>query len=162
MNVINVRVCSRCGQTRRTDEFKFRNRAKGLRYAYCRPCSRAENRRHYERNKSTYKDGAAARQRENKELVRALKASTPCNDCGNRFPYYVMEFDHRNPDEKSFQISTAFVAKGRLRILAEIEKCDVVCANCHRIRTHGALQRNGRYREKWIKPKAGPGRKRAP
>lgn len=60
--------------------------------------------------------------------------SKPCSDCGREFPYYIMEFDHAR-GVKSFNIGrTPHVGMKRLR--AEIAKCDVVCANCHNIRTH--------------------------
>jgi hypothetical protein len=73
-----------------------------------------------------------------KDLVRArireLK-SLPCVDCKQCFPYFVMHFDHIN-DDKSFGISWAVHAGySWRRISAEIAKCEVVCANCHAVRT---------------------------
>ena len=69
------------------------------------------------------------------QLVRAAKA-VPCADCGVEYPACVMDFDHKG-SEKKFQISNRYV--GSLsKLLAEIGKCDVVCANCHRIRTNGS------------------------
>jgi hypothetical protein len=55
-------------------------------------------------------------------------------DCEISFPFECMDFDHRPGEEKKIEIGE----KHRYRlndILAEIEKCDLVCANCHRIRT---------------------------
>jgi hypothetical protein len=68
-----------------------------------------------------------------RDLVRALK-SRPCDDCGIQYPHYVMDFDHVRGD-KSFNISDLY-GKSEKAILAEVAKCDLVCANCHRIRTH--------------------------
>jgi hypothetical protein len=54
-------------------------------------------------------------------------------DCGGRFPACAMDFDHRDPTTK-----VAKVMNHRNRVapvLREIAKCDLVCANCHRIRT---------------------------
>ncbi len=62
--------------------------------------------------------------------------SVPCADCGVRYPPYVMDFDHRNPAEKLGNIGCGR-KWGEPRLRAEIAKCDVVCANCHRERTHG-------------------------
>lgn len=59
----------------------------------------------------------------------------PCVDCGKTFPPYCMDFDHRDPKEKTLNIAKVY-AFGRKRLLDEIKKCDVVCSNCHRIRTH--------------------------
>jgi hypothetical protein len=59
----------------------------------------------------------------------------PCADCGGSFPDCAMDFDHRNPDEKSFAISHKRSLAHREDVIAEIAKCDVVCSNCHRVRT---------------------------
>lgn len=56
----------------------------------------------------------------------------PCVDCGESDPL-VLEFDHLR--DKTFNIARAMPDRGWDSILAEIEKCEVVCANCHRRRT---------------------------
>lgn len=56
-------------------------------------------------------------------------------DCGEKDPV-VLEFDHIDPAAKSFEIGNMTrIGWGLERLLAEAEKCDVVCANCHRRRT---------------------------
>lgn len=62
--------------------------------------------------------------------------SMPCTDCGVKYPPYVMHFDHRDPSTKLFNIGH-IVTRSMTLILAEIEKCDLVCANCHAERTWG-------------------------
>ena len=59
----------------------------------------------------------------------------PCADCGIQYPAYVMDLDHVR-GQKMFNISQA-VAKGVSdeRLLRELSKCDVVCSNCHRVRS---------------------------
>lgn len=61
----------------------------------------------------------------------------PCTDCHISYPYYVMDFDHLPQYEKLFSIGGS-MSKGKslYQIQKEIAKCEVVCANCHRIRTH--------------------------
>lgn len=54
-------------------------------------------------------------------------------DCGVKFVWYIMEFDHVR-GVKIFNISK-MVGRGMKAVLEELAKCDVVCANCHRIRT---------------------------
>ena len=64
----------------------------------------------------------------------------PCLDCGERDPV-VLEFDHLR--DKLFDISAALIQRRWSAVLAEIAKCEVVCANCHRRRTarrRGALR----------------------
>jgi hypothetical protein len=82
-----------------------------------------------------------ARRQRSKRYLDELK-SQPCTDCGMRYPPYVMDFDHVR-GEKARALSQ--MPSGRLTwatILAEVDKCEVVCANCHRIRTK--LRADGR------------------
>jgi 5-methylcytosine-specific restriction endonuclease McrA len=66
------------------------------------------------------------------ELLARLK-DRPCADCGERFPSYVMDFDHIGP--KTGAVSSFVRSSSPKRLLAEAENCEVVCANCHRLRT---------------------------
>lgn len=79
------------------------------------------------------------------EFLRAFKRR-PCADCGETFPVWVMDFDHREPATKSFQLTDGgALLKSRDIVLAEVAKCDVVCANCHAIRTYQRAQAEGIY-----------------
>lgn len=93
----------------------------------------------YQRNKKKVK----ARVRRNNDryrqecvvFVQELKNSTPCADCGKRFHFSAMDFDHVRGDkymEVSLLVRRAF---GLKRVKEEISKCDIVCSNCHRVRT---------------------------
>lgn len=75
----------------------------------------------------------------NIKYVRAVKAS-PCADCGQSYPYYVMDLDHREPDKKYKGVASMMRFPTSL-VIAEVAKCDVVCANCHRERTWGKKKR---------------------
>jgi N-glycosylase/DNA lyase len=98
-----------------------------------------EERRAYSRNHSrtwneehpTYN---AERFRKSRAFVNSLKTE-PCMDCGGTFPPYVMDFDHR-PDTEKVSDLAHMTGRSSKRILEEISKCDLVCANCHRIRTY--------------------------
>lgn len=61
--------------------------------------------------------------------------NVPCADCNIVYPAFVMDFDHKDPSQKSFNISKPPTISDKSSILEEIKKCDIVCANCHRIRT---------------------------
>ena len=61
--------------------------------------------------------------------------SQPCSDCGQRFAPCAMDFDHRTPATKDQAVTRMVGRAGTARILAEVAKCDIVCANCHRLRT---------------------------
>ena len=72
-------------------------------------------------------------------------------DCGRVFPHQVMQWDHRPGEEKLGDISAANWSWTRDEVLAEIAKCDLVCANCHAIRT---FERNG-WGANWLKEELG-------
>ena len=67
-------------------------------------------------------------------VIDAIKA-VPCIDCGKRYPSCVMDFDHVR-GEKLFSIGANLMSYPIVDVLIEIAKCEVVCANCHRLRTY--------------------------
>jgi hypothetical protein len=59
----------------------------------------------------------------------------PCMDCNERFPPCAMDFDHRDPGTKRSAVTRMVGRASSTRILDEVAACDIVCANCHRLRT---------------------------
>ena len=99
-------------------------------------CQRA----HYLANKPDYVARARAHDAVSLPQVKAWVLSYlrghPCIDCGETDPV-VLEFDHREGAEKAFNVSDAVRSKVALKtVQAEVAKCDVRCANCHRRITH--------------------------
>ena len=83
--------------------------------------------------------------RRSRDLRRALKAAAVaarggrCIDCGYERSIAALEFHHRDPRTKKFGIGAFTSSRERLNL--ELEKCDLVCANCHRVR-HDRVARN--------------------
>src|SRR5579871_685055 len=69
------------------------------------------------------------------EWINQFKCK-PCTDCGGEFPPYLMDFDHVTGDKLDDICGMRMRTVSREAIRAEIAKCEVVCANCHRARTH--------------------------
>lgn len=133
-----MKRCSSCGQEKPVEEFQARSKRK-TRQPWCRSCKNAYDRDWYQRNKEKHKRDVARRNREQvarlREVVGELKRQ-PCTDCGECFPPYVMDFDHvRGTKVRSIGRLVAYGHEAGLR--AELAKCDLVCANCHRERTFG-------------------------
>lgn len=130
-----MRRCSRCGRERPIDEFVWR-RSRGAWGSHCRACRAEYGRAHYSKNREAYKARAAAHKRralqERMEILLAYFKANPCVDCGETDPV-VLEFDHLR--DKRFTIGGQLAYHKWERLLEEIAKCDVVCANCHRRRT---------------------------
>jgi len=78
--------------------------------------------------------------------VQELKNFKTCLDCGLCFPHYILDYDHRPGESKKANVNV-LVKRGASKeiILAEIAKCDLICANCHRSRTF--LRRLARKKE---------------
>ena len=89
--------------------------------------------------KGTYTSPSQVRRvalwKEQADLLAHLR-DVPCLDCGRRFPKAAMDFDHRNPATKRYTVSRMLLRATTPEILAEAAKCDIVCANCHRMRTY--------------------------
>lgn len=128
--------CTKCNITLTED-----NRAN--RRAICKPCDATRMREYYRARPDLYnkhkgyvaKNDAKWRAATNTYILEVLKGSNGCIDCGEN-NIVTLEFDHRDPDTKSFTIGEVRSAKVRWdSFVAEIDKCDIVCANCHRIRT---------------------------
>lgn len=132
-------ICRECRQDKAATEFGFRNRAAGVQHTLCRDCKRAYDRRHYHKHIDEYKQrGAVQSKLVRNELLRKIDEylrEHPCVDCGEADPL-VFDFDHREQITKRHSISNMRgLCYSWERILEEIAKCDVRCANCHRRRT---------------------------
>ena len=94
------------------------------------------------KNKADLKAYNRRKHRKNEEALRILK-SEPCTDCKRKFPHYVMEFDHVPERGKKRGTIATLVGASSLEapsVKEELAKCDLVCANCHKIRTYERRQ----------------------
>ncbi len=112
------------------------------------PRYKEARRRYYYKNKEAQIRRQMISKTELREWVNHFKEDLPCGDCGRYLPPYVMDFDHRSGETKIGNISR-LIGDGRSLtvIQTEIDKCDLVCANCHRIRTHGEDDHDWRIAE---------------
>jgi hypothetical protein len=134
-----LRRCPRCETELASSAFNYRNREQTKLQSYCRDCSNAAWREWYSEaiNKESHRALMAKRRKRRNDRHRAIvdrAKSVPCADCGVSYPPYVMDFDHIDAD-KDDVISRLKFSAGTKRLLEEIDKCEVVCSNCHRIRT---------------------------
>lgn len=134
--------CSACHLELPTACFSYTDQLRGTLNSYCRTCHAGYRHGHYLANKADYVRRAIAQVRQRRivnrrEVMRYLRTH-PCVDCGIS-NLVVLEFDHRDPDLKLMDVGTMMISRRWPRVLAEIEKCDVRCANCHRRRTARSL-----------------------
>jgi hypothetical protein len=102
---------------------------------WCVQCKREYDARWYQSNKSKRRDWNKRHLASVRDRINEYKSSTPCLDCGKRFPPYVMDFDHVTGTKSE---NIAYLASAGLtnRLQEELKKCVLVCSNCHRERTH--------------------------
>lgn len=94
--------------------------------------------------------GEGPKELELKRWMVQLK-SNPCTDCGGSFPVCCMDFDHMDGFQKSYNIGCMFAHHySKDSIAEELKKCELVCSNCHRIRTQKRRIGNGRNRVRLI------------
>lgn len=91
--------------------------------------------KHHAKVRQRNADGLVRLRARRRAEIDALK-DKPCADCGGSFHPFVMDFDHREGTEKKFNVAAAIPLGLSIEsVKAEAAKCDVVCSNCHRMRT---------------------------
>lgn len=131
-----MKRCPRCKTTKPlTDFHKSRLRRDSVQ-SICIKCRAEIDRERYERTRGTQARRQTKREfkRSRSDWLRSLKAGRPCTDCGKVLPPEAMQWDHRPGTEKIGDVST-LTGLSMQRILDEIAKCDLVCTNCHIMRT---------------------------
>lgn len=133
------KTCTKCKNEKEKEEFNKNKTKKDGYQNICKICSREKSKKFYNDNVETqrvviYKQ-KKDRKKESRQKVNEYLSFHPCLDCKNN-NIIVLEFDHRDRSKKHKAISE-MVATGYAwsKIKEEIDKCDVRCANCHRIKT---------------------------
>lgn len=114
---METKICSKCGRELPITDFYWRNKARGQRRADCKYC-------HNQYVKNKYQ--------ERHQEVQKIKSSLCCAKCGDT-RFYVLDFHHKNPEEKNDGIAQMLRNNTPWeKIKKEMEKCVPLCANCHR------------------------------
>ncbi len=132
-----MKVCCKCTNEKKDSEFNKWSKSKDGLASRCKDCQRDYNRNLYatsEKRRSQIREVDKKLLDKKREKIVEYKQSKGCKDCGNKNPV-VLDFDHLS--DKVSNVSDLIVRRVAWKFVeAEIEKCEVVCANCHRIRTH--------------------------
>lgn len=99
----------------------------------------ASGRRWYARNRKKRRQQIKDRRDQHREWFADYKSTLQCKNCPENDPVCLV-FHHMDPTQKDFLVSQMiYLGYGKSRILEEITKCLVLCANCHR-KLHGKLK----------------------
>lgn len=132
-----MKKCSKCKEEKSLSEFgKNKRKSDGLQ-TYCKTCKKEVDKKYYAKNSETQKS-QIKKARRNRKYETTLKVieyfkENPCAHCGEDNPI-VLEFDHLA--DKEHNVSN-MINDGLSwdKVKLEIDKCQVLCANCHRIKT---------------------------
>lgn len=126
-----MKTCGKCKQHKDETEFPFKNKLKNIKNSVCSECQKEYKLKHYYSNKKQYYDRNKVTIIRLRELVDDFKKKHPCERCGES-DICCLDFHHLNPDEKDFEIGNTRNIGSERKILKEISKCIILCANCHR------------------------------
>ncbi len=129
-----TKKCTMCKLDLPEDDTNFasrHDRGKKQFQINCRECQKKYRRQHYLDNKQKYVDKAKVYRQNFIEWFIDYKKTLRCESCGES-RYWVLDFHHKNPKEKDIEVSLVVRQCNKQKLLDEIEKCMVVCSNCHR------------------------------
>lgn len=142
--------CSKCKRQTKTEAFATYKDSKGQlrRRGICKECRGKYATENFERlqkwrreyngqNKNKKHESDRIKRAAAKAFVDEYKSSHPCADCGRHWPPVAMDLDHVRGSKIHSIASMVSSGYNLTLIKVEIEKCEVVCACCHRIRTAG-------------------------
>ena len=129
-----TKTCTKCFQEKSIEDFGWKSRLLNRRHAVCKPCTAKRSNNWYYQNKDAHIENVMLHKRESRVLARQYVwdylLAHPCVECGESDPV-VLEFDHIRG--KVADVSR-LVANGATvqRIQKEIDRCQILCSNCHR------------------------------
>jgi hypothetical protein len=138
-----MKICTVCNLEKAEHDFFWRDKKAARRHSQCKQCYTAKRRsiwaEHYTLYGTAYRKRAVVRKRKIKNMLRGRMVEylrdKACIRCGIN-DARVLEFDHIDPKTKSFGIARAITCTLSWgHILEEIAKCQILCANCHKIKT---------------------------
>lgn len=135
--MITQKKCLKCEKEQDVINFaKQSSNADGTGYkSYCRKCYKGMRRKYYVKNhKAALKRSKKTTLRLNREF-QAVKSKFKCNQCGEKDPR-CLDFHHKDPKLKLKSVRDCFFQNGKEAAQKEMDKCEVLCANCHRKHHH--------------------------
>lgn len=132
-------ICKKCKRDHDETFFNWKQKKLGKRRVICKDCSRKEYRDHYQANKRKVYGRNKMRRQKLRVWVNEYKSSLQCARCPEN-DAACLDFHHPDATKKEIDITTA-IQNGwsRQRIMTEIEKCKVLCSNCHRKHHHASI-----------------------
>lgn len=150
-SIAKERVCTKCGVNKPIEEFGWKDRTRGYRHWVCKECTAQRSSDWYYSNRDRQKENVKRNNQNYREQARLFVLNFllkhPCTNCGESDPR-VLEFHHEG--DKENEVSRLMGRGASLEVLkSEMDKCKVLCANCHRKLTS---DERGWYKGRWAPP----------
>lgn len=131
--------CSKCKKKKDLTQFSFESKKSNKRNNYCDDCKSIYNKSHYQKNKQKYLDNQRKRKAKVRKWYHDYKKGLICSKCCEDDPV-CLQFHHSNPKNKYKTVSVLVVSGSSIEaIKKEIDKCIVLCANCH-LKLHNSYE----------------------
>lgn len=127
---METKTCSKCGEIKSLEFFALSKTGTNGRAAECKQCHKERDRIHFEKNKRKILDQTQQWRKKSSEWFAEYKKTLKCEICGENHPS-VIQFHHKDPSIKKESISLMYWKVNKEKVMEEIEKCSVLCANCH-------------------------------
>lgn len=128
-----TKLCSKCKQELPVENFRWRNKTKGTLHSQCKQCESEAEKIRYAQSKerrTSVNERALLTKEKNQQIVEEFR-SCGCQKCGEKRSY-VLDFHHKIPDEKTNTIAHMIKSSSEKNLRLELQKCIILCANCHR------------------------------
>jgi len=129
-----MKICGNCKETKEDSNFSFKNKESEILNSYCKQCNKEYNKIHYQNNKKYYLDKSKEYSKKSRQYIYDYLKNKSCEECGEK-RIATLQFDHININSKYFSISSAARNTGINKLKEEIDKCRILCANCHAVHT---------------------------
>lgn len=133
------KICTKCKQDKSFDDFTNDKRAKDGKHSQCKLCVSSAMKEYYRKKPEIVKKQNWDLMMKIYGIVNEIKTKSGCKFCPEK-EAVCLDFHHLNPKEKTDNISNLIRKKSLPKVLVEIEKCIIVCANCHRKLHEGILK----------------------
>ena len=140
-----MRNCRSCIIAKPLSEFGVRRASADGLMKVCKSCNREKQKAQYSNNKKYYLDRNRDLRTVNRGKYKASKEGKPCAMCHNSFPQVCMDYDHVDPSTKKMCVAQ-MLGHSWSAIQEEIDKCVLLCSNCHRIKTYETTERQVQHK----------------
>lgn len=129
-----TKICTKCKRELSLENFRWKNKAEGKHHSQCKECQRTQEKIHYKESsqrQEAVKNTAVFQKNRNTLYIAQIKENGYCAKCKD-CRFYVLDFHHKNPEEKVNEISYLVRSAGLETLKKEVDKCVLLCSNCHR------------------------------